>query len=310
MTREEFMKLAEKHQQGIATKSESAIVEKFYESMQNSASEADLGQLLSQENGSKLYQRILAKLPRQRKTFRLNRILKVAASLILVLVMAISIKQLSDGNNVTITTAMGEQREILLKDGSSVLLDENSSLTYPETFRKNRTVSLEGRAFFSVQRNVSRPFSVITANSKVKVLGTSFDVNTHASKSTTVSVISGKVQVTPRKNPKAKAILSKNQQITSSQTHLSDIKAINNQLPIAWAGLIVLKNTSLGEAATILENRYGITLTFESEELKALRITGKFKNETLDNILKSIGLLKELSFDYLNPNNIHIKKQT
>jgi len=304
------MQLVEKHRQGIASESEAKIVETFYDKMQSHQPNDDLEQLLSPEKGEQLFDSILSKLPKKKKTSTFQPFYKVAAAVAFILAMGITIKHLTGNEKVTVSTAMGEQKEVLLKDGTMVTLSENSSLAYPETFGKRRTVVLKGRAYFSVKRDETSPFTVHTQDTDIVVLGTSFDVDASSSKSTTVSVITGKVQVNPKNHPKNKAVLIKNQQVTSSNADLSSIIPFKNQQPIAWTKMIVLKDTSLEEASEILESRYGISLTFESEDLKRLRISGKFKNETLDNILKSISFLKDLSFEYQNHNTISIKKKT
>ncbi|WP_162633229.1 FecR family protein [Echinicola strongylocentroti] len=308
MKREEFLKLAEKHQQGTATESEVKLIEKFYDNMQPHTSADEVEDLVSDEKGKQLFQAILGKLPTVKKTRPIWPIAKAAAAITLIFVMGITIKHLTDNRSTTVSTAMGEQIEIPLDDGSTVTLSENSSLTYPNQFGDKRDVSLTGRAFFDIQRDIERPFTVHTKSTVVKVLGTSFDVDANKTEATTVSVISGKVQVNPKGNPNAKVLLTKNQQVTSS-SHLSSISTFEGQQPIAWTKLIVFNNTNLGEAAKLLENRFGLDIIFKSDALKEERITGKFKDETPANILKSISLLKGFSFEYQNTNTITISEK-
>ncbi|WP_215223276.1 FecR family protein [Echinicola shivajiensis] len=311
MIKEEFLKLVEKHRQGTATASEVKLVEKFYDNMQYHATLEDIESIVSEEKGHQLFDAIITKLS-DRKQIN-NRpiwpIFKVAAALLLIMVMAVTIKHIAENRNITVSTAIGEQMEVLLNDGSTVTLSENSRLTYPRSFRNAREVNLEGRAFFDIKRDISSPFLVHTENADIKVLGTSFDVNCQSPEATTVSVITGKVQVSPLKHPEEAVVISRNQQLTSSSTQLLAISSFRSQEPISWTKLIVLKNTSLGEAAEMLENRFGIKIKFESKALKEQRISGKFKNETIDNILKSIAMLKQFSYEFQNENTIYIKKK-
>ncbi|UCS95289.1 FecR family protein [Echinicola marina] len=311
MKREEFLKLAEKHRQGTASKSENKLVEKFYDNMQHHSTSEDIESILSNEKGQALFLSILGTLYDEKKTNSraIWPILKVAVALTLILVMGITFKHIADHRKITLATGMGEQKEILLKDGSTVTLAENSSLTYPNSFGNKREVILKGRAFFDIYRDTTSPFLVHTKNTEIKVLGTSFDVNSPKNESTTVSVISGQVQVSPHMHPEKAVVISRNQQLTCLHSQISAITSFSHQEPIAWTKLIVLKNTSLGEAAKILEDRFGLEIKFESNELKKQQISGKFKNETAENILKSIALLKQCSYEYLQPNIIYIKEK-
>ncbi|MHA8059188.1 FecR family protein [Aquirufa nivalisilvae] len=84
-----------------------------------------------------------------------------------------------------------------LPDGSTVILEKNSSLIVSEDFGKlNRTVFLKGKGYFKVTRNEKKPFLVRMGDLVTEVLGTSFKVGLdNRSKSIEVAVLSGKVSV-------------------------------------------------------------------------------------------------------------------
>lgn len=93
------------------------------------------------------------------------------------------------------TTLPGQQKNIYLPDSSQVILAGNSSIRYDrKAFRKERRdVEMNGKAFYQVQKDETRPFSVSTRYTKVVVLGTSFQL-TEDSTSTNLRVQTGKVQ--------------------------------------------------------------------------------------------------------------------
>jgi ferric-dicitrate binding protein FerR (iron transport regulator) len=71
----------------------------------------------------------------------------------------------------------GEQRELILSDGSKVWLNAASSLKYPVTFTgPERLVELSGEAFFEVTKSSANPFRVLIKDAEVEVLGTDFNV--------------------------------------------------------------------------------------------------------------------------------------
>ncbi len=77
---------------------------------------------------------------------------------------------------VEIHTLDNERKSITLPDSSEVWLNENSKLTYDPRFAQ-RHVTLEGEAFFEVERLVERPFEITSGDAVTTVLGTSFNVH-------------------------------------------------------------------------------------------------------------------------------------
>ena len=72
---------------------------------------------------------------------------------------------------------------------------------------------------------------------------------------------------------------------------------------------MLFRSTSLGETAKILENWYDVDIEFADPSLKELTISGKFKEEKLETVLKSIALIKDLEVDHNNPKSIIIREQ-
>jgi len=95
---------------------------------------------------------------------------------------------------VEITTA-NDVKVIYLPDSSLVFLNRNSKIIYSENFAgDHRNVFLEGESFFDVRLDADRPFCVYTANTKTRVLGTSFNISAYReSGETEVNVAHGKV---------------------------------------------------------------------------------------------------------------------
>jgi len=73
-------------------------------------------------------------------------------------------------------TATGEQRTVMLDDGSSVRLAPGSAVRVSYADGSRNVELLSGEAYFEVQRNPERPFNVRSRDAAVTVLGTGFDV--------------------------------------------------------------------------------------------------------------------------------------
>src|SRR5690606_38970298 len=83
-------------------------------------------------------------------------------------------------SSLQLTTPNGGQYQINLSDGTLVLLNAASTLTYPAEFGENtREVILDGEAYFEVTKDPEKPFIVRTAKQRIEVLGTSFNINAY-----------------------------------------------------------------------------------------------------------------------------------
>lgn len=87
---------------------------------------------------------------------------------------------LSSGEIVTETSRRGEVKEVVFQDGTRVRLNAGTSISYPRFWGfRSRSLTLEGEAFFDVVPNPGRPFIVNVGSSRVKVLGTKFNVKAY-----------------------------------------------------------------------------------------------------------------------------------
>ncbi|KAF2080114.1 FecR family protein [Flavobacterium sharifuzzamanii] len=306
MKKEIFLQLAKKYEEGICTPEEKIAVESFFDKMQDQSSDIEL----SDEKGDVILNKIFLELQVKPKKYSIRKLLKVAAILVVGLSIAFFAAQfIFQPAAITQITAKGEKKEIFLEDGTVIVLNSNSSITYPEEFETTRNIKLVGQAYFKVFRDVKRPFIVQTHDVKVRVLGTSFDINSYNHHDTKVSVISGKVEVS---SPTGKKVqITKNQQADLIKNSDLQISTENSEDKIAWiSNTIMLKNTKLSETVKIIENWYNVDITIEDPELNNLTISGKFKDEKLENVLESIAYLKNLKINYTTKNQITIRKKT
>lgn len=120
-----------------------------------------------------------------------------AAGLIAVVGLAIlGYRTLSSSDPRTAKTAIGEQRTLTLSDGSIVRMNAETALKIDYDARRRDIRMLSGEAIFKVAPDAVRPFVVRTPTAKVRALGTRFNV--YQRKVTVVSVLEGRVQVTPQ----------------------------------------------------------------------------------------------------------------
>jgi transmembrane sensor len=198
-----------------------------------------------------------------------------------------SLLPVEDVSYVEKKTGDGAKLEVNLSDGSTIVLNGNSTIKYPNHFTEgSREVFLTGEAFFEVAKDKEHPFIIHTNNLITRVLGTSFNVKAR-SKSTIVSVVTGKVEVN---HGSLSEIAMPNEKITynSSEGSLEKARA-DLESELAWrSSTIIFADSELSEAAEMIQEVYGYSIVFEKENLSKCLITGKFKNQPLHIVLKAI----------------------
>tara|TARA_B100000678_G_scaffold84240_1_gene69978 strand:+ start:853 stop:1785 length:933 start_codon:yes stop_codon:yes gene_type:complete len=304
---EEFKKLAEKYTHKKVNSQERLAMDIFFSKMQ----EANKNVLvpISSEKREKLFYNIQQNLTIKRKRIPLKKYLAMAAAGFTTLLMLGFFTGMFSNNYTTIIAEKGEKKEIKMDDGSVIFLNGNSSITYENNFTEERTVKLQGEAFFKVARDAAHPFTIKSKDLETRVLGTSFNIKSYKDQVPMVSVNTGKVEVTPLKNPEYKVILTKDQQASFKENRKPKISKGDSRDFNAWTRkMIILKNTSLEHTAKIIENWYDVNIQFADDSLKQLKITGKFNDEKLSNVLKSLALIKNLKIDSTNKKQIIIRK--
>ncbi len=197
--------------------------------------------------------------------------------------------------------------DMVLADGSTISLDRNSRISYPENFdSKERVVQLHGEAFFDIAKDPRRPFIIFANKTVVKVLGTSFRVKAYDdSAKVIVSVKSGKVSVFERKdfekdqeNPQMSGlVLMANQQAEFSK----DLEKFSKTLvpePLLVGSASKTEfdfdQTPLSNVFETLEKAYRIEILYDSDLVAGRSLKVSLEDETLfeklDVICQTMGL--------------------
>lgn len=95
----------------------------------------------------------------------------------------------------TYVTDTGEQRRIVLPDGSSIELNTRTRLHVDYTGRARTIHLVTGEAFFDVAEDAARPFSVVSDTATFRALGTQFNVRVQPDHAAVITVVEGSVAV-------------------------------------------------------------------------------------------------------------------
>jgi transmembrane sensor len=215
----------------------------------------------------------------------------------------------------TIKVPYSKTFKVTLADGTIVRLNAGTTFTYPEQFRLNseRTVILEGEAFFEVAKDENRPFIVNANEVTVQVLGTSFNISSYVEDGFTSCVlVEGSVKLSENNNKKNSILLTPNEKSTwqiASKTF--ETQKVTTNYYTSWInGELVFKNTPFSTIAKKIERYYDVKIINENSFLAAQVFTGtiKIKESTVADILAIFKIdtpfeyqQKEKTFQILTP---------
>lgn len=193
-----------------------------------------------------------------------------------------------------------QKQIVFLPDSSQVILAENSSLKFPDSFKGNRRkIILSGTAYFEITKNPGKPFHINTANTKIEVLGTKFLVDANEKDSEKVLVDEGKVAFSSGSIlSRQKVILTKNEiGIWNCKNHQLSEKVNTKQNSNTWlSGRLSFSNLPLSEVLTTIENHFNIKIKLADESFANIKYTGQFNTANTENIVKTICLTLNLSY--------------
>ncbi|NOU59607.1 FecR family protein [Marinifilum caeruleilacunae] len=192
----------------------------------------------------------------------------------------------------------GGEYQLSLGDGSLVILNADSELKFPTQFDPNkREVYLKGEAFFQIAHHSKAPFVVHAYDSKVKVLGTQFNVSAYRDQEfIATTLVKGSVQVD---NLGRSALLKRGEQskIYRGKEEIA-VKQVDTDLYTSWIhGVYEFENTELQYIMAQLSRWYNVKFFFEKEAYKSIRFTGAIEREnSFEYALQLIGKVADVHF--------------
>ncbi|RPD39865.1 FecR family protein [Chitinophaga barathri] len=198
------------------------------------------------------------------------------------------VRQPPQAELTAISTVPGQQKRVILPDGSSILLNSSSQIRYAGDFQQSREVYLRGEAFFNITPSSRLPFRVVTDSLRILVLGTSFNIHAYPGGHTlSVTLQSGKVQVnTDDTQP---GIVLRPGEVLRYAGHKMEVGIADMEAALAWQkGLFVYRNTPLGEICEDIERRYGVQVNIQPGKLAATPYHFSSRQAPLADVLKAL----------------------
>ncbi len=205
-----------------------------------------------------------------------------------------------------LTTDIGENRQLDLPDGSTILLGASSAFEVSYTSTSRHVILDHGEALFTVAKDAARPFTVKAGNGFIRAVGTAFDVHIDRSE-VSVTVLDGLVEVVTGNVDTAigqdiifngsdivnmqRVQLSQSQQIIyDSSGKLGEITNASDLVTvISWVeGKLVFSNRPLGKVIVDINRHSHTKISIADEKVKQMLFSGTFYQGRMADWLQAI----------------------
>jgi len=209
----------------------------------------------------------------------------------------------------SVSTQVAKEFWITLDDGTKVHLNYNTRLKYPLKFTgKDRTVYLDGEAFFNVAKDESRPFRVVTDHGVIRQYGTSFNVNTTEKPNVTqVVLVEGSVGLSSVAGKERMLVPGEKGEMTADEGEIS-VEKVDIAVFTSWnEGKYKFNDCDMQTLMSVLEHWYGKHIVFSNNELRKVKFTGSIdRYRDFDDVMQGIKFASGIQIEAVG-NTIYIK---
>jgi ferric-dicitrate binding protein FerR (iron transport regulator) len=227
---------------------------------------------------------------------------------------------------IEIKAPLGAKSEIRLCDGTEVMLNAGSSIKYSNDYNLlNRSLVLQGEAYFTVARNEDLPLIVNAGNISIKATGTKFNVKAYNEEGIIeTTLVDGEVEISQKGNNNNDRVLvlePSQKAIYASETDQLTLERIKEIEPLAvkpphiitdkilvspktdveqataWTkNKLIIRRENLESLCTKLQRKYNVTFVFRDEEIKKYRFSGVLLDETFEQVMDVIKLTAPVDY--------------
>lgn len=188
-----------------------------------------------------------------------------------------------------VTMSAGEtgQSSVMLPDGTKVILNARSSITYPTDFGlESRTVKISGQGFFDVAKDIPKEFTVEAPGMEITVHGTRFNVYAYPdSEVSEMSLVEGSVSL--RSGDTVIDVAPNEKVCVTRSTGRMNLMKTDNSIETVWLNdRIVFINDPLYKVFDVLQRCFGIRIECSDDINLTDRYTGTFRDRRLGDILE------------------------
>lgn len=232
------------------------------------------------------------------------------------------------------STLVGGKKVVVLSDGSTVILNTDTSVAIRFNDQRREVVLERGEAYFEVAKNPERPFVVYAGDGQVTAVGTAFSVRMHQSL-VEVAVTEGKVAVQSDRaerdllplpsmgNGLSGVVKGEADQIRAVLVQSGQVVTYDDQViaeleivaPEVMARKMIWQQGMLAFEAEPLENVIAefsrfthLEIIIADDELKAVKVDGYFKSDDITGMLDSLQYNFGIEIARLDKDRIRLNK--
>lgn len=225
----------------------------------------------------------------------------------------------------SVSSALAQQRVVVLKDGSRVNLAGRSAVEVEYSQKERLLALLDGEAYFQDTHDASWPFVVTAANVEVVATGTAFDVEKDRDQ-VAISVVEGTVNVSvrsdnagapalpeaqkpPARTDRAVFELKAGEKLTASASGLVHFYLIDEDSAIAWReGRLEFADASLSDVVDAINRYASRPLVITDPSIASERFTGTVFLSSIDEWIDSLPAVFGVTVDRSRPNIISLRR--
>tara|TARA_R110002050_G_scaffold300825_1_gene473712 strand:- start:14268 stop:15320 length:1053 start_codon:yes stop_codon:yes gene_type:complete len=199
----------------------------------------------------------------------------------------------------TLYAPMGARISFSLPDGTKGWLNSGSSLEYSLPFSQNRQVAVSGEAWLDVAADKNHPFEISVGNSKVKVIGTKFNVNAYPEENHIEVILEeGKVEFS-MPGLKSDIEIKPSERLVFSEGAVS-IGIADVAKYSAWTeGKLVFRTDPMAEVAKRIERWYNVEVELVDKDLEKDLISGTFQDDLLEDVLHYLSMTSPIRYEII-----------
>ncbi|WP_075556786.1 FecR family protein [Parabacteroides timonensis] len=233
--------------------------------------------------------------PEVRDKNRLNGFYRIAAILILAFSVTFGLLKVLDRPSPQLTytekvSNKGEKKNIVLSDGTKIILNSDTKLRIPADFNKEeRVLEMEGEGFFDVAPDPNKPFIIKSGEARVRVLGTSFDFKSYKEDDfIKLTVSTGKVRVNVD-DQDLQLSVSPNEHLSVNKVDGNVSKeTIQENNYIKWIqGSLYFNKEPIREVIKTINRTYNCKVILQCKN-RDYKITGTHDNKNIEAVIEAI----------------------
>ena len=203
---------------------------------------------------------------------------------------------------VRVEAPVGSQTRLHLPDGTFVILNAGSHITYPQNFGvEARFVKLQGEGYFEVAHNAQMPFRVQAKDLEVRVLGTKFNFRDYPEDhEVVVSLLEGKVGLNNLLREEKEAVLSPDERAVLNKANgLLTVESVTASNASQWTdGYLFFDEELLPDIAKELERSYNVKIHIANDSLKTFRFYGNFvrREQNIQEVLEALASTEKMQY--------------